>query len=288
MKSFLSLSALRQCLFAACAFGVVTVLPSMSFAAGDDVVATINGEAITQDDLDQTMQDLAQQFARIPEDQRRGAALAALVDIKVLAQKAVEDGIDNDEAFKRRMDFLKQRVLHQSYIDKAIASLVTDEAIRARYDAEVANTPPENEVSARHILVKTNEEAVAIIKQLDDGGDFVELAKEKSTGPSGPSGGDLGYFGKGQMVPDFEVAAFALEVGAYTSEPVKTQFGFHVIKVEDKRAKQPPAFEQVKPQIRNVLFQETYAAVAGDIRDAASIDVADKELEAAMNAARAQ
>jgi len=115
-----------------------------------------------------------------------------MVDIKVLSQKAREEGIEDDAVFKSRMEFLKQRVLHQSYIDKAVASLVTDEAVRARYDAEVANTPPENEVRARHILVKTNDEAIEIIKQLDGGADFVELAKEKSTGPSGPQGGDLG------------------------------------------------------------------------------------------------
>lgn len=288
MKSLISLSALRGSLLTACAFGLVAFSPMASIAAGDDVVATVNGETITKDDLDQAMQDLAQQFARIPEGQRRGAALAAMVDIKVLSQKAKEEGIEDDEVFKSRMEFLRQRVLHQSYIDKAIASLVTDEAVRARYDAEVANTPPENEVRARHILVKTNDEAIEIIKQLDGGADFVELAKEKSTGPSGPQGGDLGYFGAGQMVPAFEAAAFGLDVGAHTATPVPTQFGFHVIKVEDKRTKQPPAFEQVQPQIRNVLFQETYGEVTGKVRDEASIVVNDKDLEAAMNAARAQ
>ena len=288
MKSLLSRPSLRSSLLAAGALGLIFLVPVTGFAADSDVVASVNGEEITKGDLDQTLRDLEQQFARVPAAQRRGAALAAVVDIKLLSQQATKEGIDQEEEFKSRMAFLKQRVLHQSYIDKTVAALVTDTAVRARYDAEIANTPPENEVHARHILVKTNDEAIEIIKQLDGGADFVALAKEKSTGPSGSSGGDLGYFGPGQMVPAFEAAAFSMDVGKHSAEPVPTQFGFHVLKLEDKRAKQPPAFEQVEPQIRNVLFQEKYAEVTNKVRDASKIMIEDKDLEAAMNAARAQ
>ena len=143
----------------------------------------------------------------------------------------------------------------------------------------MANTPPVNEVHARHILVKTKEEATAIIKQLDGGAKFEDIAKEKSSDGSAGQGGDLGWFGPGQMVPEFEKAAFALEVGAYTKEPVQTQFGWHVIKVEDKRAQQPPAFEQVKDQIRSALLREKYFALVKSVRDAAKVEIADPELK---------
>ena len=147
------------------------------------------------------------------------------------------------------MAFLQQRALHGELVEKGVVDKVTDAEVRARYDQEIANTPPVNEVHARHILVKTKEEAEAIIKQLDGGADFEKLANEQTSDPSGKSsGGDLGWFGPGQMVPEFDKAAFALEVGKYTKEPVQTQFGWHVIKVEDKRAKQPPAFDEVKDQ----------------------------------------
>ena len=148
----------------------------------------------------------------------------------------------------------------------------------------MANTPPVNEVHARHILVKTKEEATAIIKQLDGGAKFEDIAKEKSSDGSAAQGGDLGWFGPGQMVPEFEKAAFALEVGAYTKEPVQTQFGWHVIKVEDKRAQQPPAFEQVKDQIRSALLRDKYFALVKSARDAAKVEISDAELKKGVDA----
>jgi peptidyl-prolyl cis-trans isomerase C len=137
-------------------------------------------------------------------------------------------------------------------------------------------------VRARHILVRTQEEAEAIIEQLDAGADFAELAVEKSTDPGKGDGGDLGYFGPGQMVEPFEEAAFALEVGAYTKEPVQTQFGWHVIKVEDRRAQQPPAFEDVKEQIRSILFRDAYGSVVEKARAGAKIEILDEALEKGM------
>jgi peptidyl-prolyl cis-trans isomerase C len=150
------------------------------------------------------------------------------------------------------MAFLQQRALHGEMVEKGVVDKVTDAEVRARYDQEIANTPPANEVHARHILVKTKEEAEAIIKQLDGGGDFQKLANEHTSDPSGKSnGGDLGWFGPGQMVPEFDKAAFALDVGKYTEQPVQSQFGWHVIKVEDKRAKQPSTTSRTRPSRRS-------------------------------------
>jgi peptidyl-prolyl cis-trans isomerase C len=247
------------------------------------VVATVNGQTITEADLTLAEADLDQQFAQLPPEQRRAAALSAIIEIRLLASEAQAKGLDKDPEFERRMAFLQQRALHSAVIDSEVSSKITDEAIRKRYDTEMSNTPPVNEVKARHILVKTKEEADAIIKQLDAGGDFEKLANENTTDPSGKTtGGELGYFGPGQMVPEFEKAAFALDVGAYSKQPVQSQFGFHVIKVEDKRAQQPPAFDQVKDQIRSILLRENYFALVKSLRGAAKVDIADAELKKAI------
>ncbi len=253
-------------------------------AQEDKVIATVGAEQVTEADLAQALADLDQQFARLPEDQRRAAALSAVIEIKLLAGEAKAKGFDKDAAFQRRLAFLQQRALHAEVIEKEVAATITDEEVRKRYDTEIAGTPPVNEVHARHILVKTKEEADAIVKQLDGGAKFEDIAAEKTTDPSGKtSGGDLGWFGPGQMVPEFEKAAFALDVGAYTKEPVQSQFGWHVIKVEDKRAKQPPAFEQVKDQFRSLLLRDKYFAMVKSLRAAAKVDIMDPALKAGVD-----
>lgn len=275
-------SRLTLCLAAAAIATGITLAPAA--AQDDTVIATVNGQEITESELNLAEGDLDRQFQQLPPEQRRAAALSALLEIKLLAQKATEQGIDKDDAFIRRMAFLQIRALHSAFVEKEVAAAVTDEAVRARYDQEIADTPPANEVHARHILVKTREEAEAIIAELDGGKDFSELAREKSTGPSGPAGGDLGYFQAGQMVPEFETAAFALEVGAYSKEPVQTQFGWHVIKVEDKRAMQPQSFDEVKDQLRSVMMRDKYIEMVGGLRKSAEIDIRDDELKKGVDA----
>jgi peptidyl-prolyl cis-trans isomerase C len=248
------------------------------------VIATIDGKPVTEADLALAQQSVDQQYAQLPPEQRRAAAFMAIMEIRLLAEKAVSEGLDKDQDFQRRMAFLEQRALHSEVIDKDVGAKITDEEVRARYDKQMADTPPVNEVKARHILVKTKEEAEAIIKELDGGADFQKLANEHTTDPSGKtSGGDLGYFAPGQMVPEFETAAFALELGKYTTAPVQSQFGWHIILVEDKRAQQPPAFDAVKDQVRNLVFREKYFAMVGDLRKAAKVDVSDPELKKAVD-----
>ena len=260
-------------------------LPVASAQDQNEVLATLNGEPITRQDLDMTLNDLQDQLGQVPEEGRDAAALTALVDIRSLAKKAAEAGLDETDDFKSRLEFLRQRALHNAYFKAEVLDKISDEDVRARYDKEVAATSPENEISARHILVETEDEAKAIIAELDAGADFETLAKEKSTGPSGPAGGDLGYFSRGRMVPEFEEAAFALDVGAYTKEPVQTQFGWHVIKVEDKRAVQPPAFAEVESQIRSVLLRERYFDLLNSLRDEAQVEVTDPALKEAYDKA---
>ncbi|MCO5073232.1 MAG: peptidylprolyl isomerase [Rhizobiaceae bacterium] len=268
------------------AVGLSLALLAGAHAEEDKVVATVNGQPITESELKIAITDLDPQFARLPAEQQRAAALSALIELRVMADEAVAKGLDKDPDFQLRMAMLNQRALHSEVVDKEVSKSITDEEIRARYDKEIAAQPPENEVHARHILVKTKEEADDIIKQLDGGADFEKLAGEKTEDPSGKtSGGDLGYFGAGQMVPEFEKAAFALEPGSYTKEPVQSQFGWHVIKVEDKRAKQPPAFDDVKEQLRNVVLREKYFELAKKLRAEAKVDIADADLKKALEPA---
>jgi peptidyl-prolyl cis-trans isomerase C len=271
------------------ALGLLALAAAPGLAQEDKVVATVNGKPVTEADIALAVSDLDEQFARLPEEERRAAALSAIIEIRLMADEAAAKGIDKDPAFQRRLAFLSQRALHAAVIDNEIAGKITEEEVRARYDQQIAATPPVNEVNARHILVKTKEEAEAIIKRLDAGEKFEEIAKEVSTDPgSGANGGDLGWFGPGQMVPEFEQAAFALEVGAYTKEPVQSQFGWHVIKVEDKRQQQPPAYEQVKDQFRSMILREKYFALVEALRAKAAVDITDPALKKAVEAEKAQ
>jgi len=275
---------LSRRLAAATSAAVVAAFLSAGIATAqeDKVVATVNGQQITEAELALAETELDPQFAQLPADQKRAAALSAMIEIRLMAAESEKAGVPDSDDFKRRMDFLRLRALHSQFVSDKVASAVTDEAVRARYDQEVAAAPAQNEIRASHILVKTEEEAKAIIAQLDGGADFAEIAKEKSTDGAAAQGGDLGFFGPGRMVPEFEQAAMALEVGQHSKEPVKTQFGFHVIKVTDKRPQQPPAFEQVRSQLRSLMLRENYFQQATELRNAAQVDIADPELKKAV------
>ncbi len=265
---------------------MVAALLSAGLAAAqeDKVVATVNGQAITEAELALAETELDPQFAQLPPEQKRAAALSAMIEIRLMAAESEKAGVADNEEFKRRMDFLRLRALHSQYVSDAVADAVTDEAVRARYDREIAGAQAVNEIRASHILVKTEEEAKAIIGELEGGADFAEIAKAKSTDGAAAQGGDLGYFGPGRMVPEFEQAVFALEVGEHSKTPVQTQFGFHVIKVTDKRPQQPPAFEQVQGQIRSLMLREKYFEQAAALRGSAEVDIADAELKKAVEA----
>lgn len=259
-----------------------------AYAADADVVATVNGMEITEGDLAIAGAEYGAQFGNLPEPQRRAALLSALIEIRLLATEAEEKGLAEGEAFEKRLAFLRNQALHAAFIEKIVNDAVTEEDVRASYDKQIADAPAVNEVRARHILVKTKEEAEAIIKQLEEGGNFEEIAKEKSTDGAAANGGDLGYFSSGQMVPEFEKAAFAINPGEFSKEPVETQFGFHVIKVEDKRAKQPPAFDAVKDRVRSLLVRERYVEQVSALRDTAEVDVKDPALKEFIDAAEKQ
>ncbi|MEO1747299.1 MAG: peptidylprolyl isomerase, partial [Pseudomonadota bacterium] len=182
----------------------------------DSEIAVVAGKPITNRDIEFALTDLQDQLGQVPPAQRRAAALLALIDIRLLAAKADAQGVDDDAIFRQRLEFLRDRALHNEFFNSQVVQSVSDDEVRARYDEEIASRPAENEVNARHILVDTEQEALDVIAELDAGADFAALAQERSTGPSGPQGGDLGYFTRGRMVPEFEEAAFNLRVGEYT------------------------------------------------------------------------
>ena len=248
-------------------------------SAQSKVLAKVGDLEITDQELTFAEADLKEQFAQVPEDKRRSAILSALIDIKLLANKAESEGLKETDLFKAQMNFVAARSLHNMYFQKNVVEAITDEELKTRFDKETAGLPPEKEIKARHILLKTEEDAKAVIAELDAGGNFEEIAKTKSTGPSGPAGGDLGFFGKGQMVPEFEAATFALETGKYTKEPVKTQFGFHVILKEEERDKPLPEFEAVKDQIRQLVLREKYFALVQDTKKAVPVEILDETMK---------
>ncbi|MAO56173.1 MAG: peptidylprolyl isomerase [Rhodospirillaceae bacterium] len=240
-------------------------------AADDPVVATVNGTKIMRSDVTQAYGQLPDQYKQVPFEQIFPALLDSLIDTKLAAGAARKAKIDETPAFQAELQGFTERLLGSTLIQREVETKVTDAAVKARYDEVTKEMGGKSEIHARHILLKTEDEAKAVIKDLAGGADFAETAKKKSTGPSGPNGGDLGYFGQGQMVPEFEKAAFALDKGGMTDAPVKTQFGWHVIKVEDKRTQQPPTFAEMEPQIRQSMMREAGAAFTQGLREDAKI-----------------
>ncbi|WEJ58959.1 peptidylprolyl isomerase [Devosia sp. FJ2-5-3] len=283
----ISLAALLASVPAIASYAQDAATPAAEAAAvtPETVVATVGGEAITEADLSFAAEDLAQDLAQMPAEERRPFLLRVVIDMKVMAGAAKEAGMDQTPLFAQRLKYLEERALRRAYFAEAIAGAVTEEAVRADYDAFTAQFTPQDEIRASHILVESEEEANAIKAELDGGADFAAIAKEKSIDPgSGANGGDLGFFGKGMMVPSFEEAAFALTEPGEVSAPIQSQFGWHIIKLGEKRQSQPPTFEQVAPQIQQQVLMRSFNEKVEDLMSGVEIDIADPALAAAMEA----
>lgn len=239
----------------------------------ESVIATVNGRQITTTQLGFVEAELGPRLSQMLPLQRKQALTTVLVDLELVAEAAEKEGLDQSKLFKDQMDFLRRRALRNEYFRKYVDTAITKEELQEAYEEQIGKAPARDQVHARHILVKEEAEAKAVIKELDGGADFAELAKKKSTGPSGPTGGDLGYFGSGQMVPAFEAAAFGLDKGAHSKEPVKTKFGWHIIKVEDKRQEPKPTFEQVEKELRGLVSQKKFAELLDGLKAKAKIEI---------------
>ncbi|MEM1366205.1 MAG: peptidylprolyl isomerase [Pseudomonadota bacterium] len=238
-----------------------------------EVLAKVGDAEITRADVTIALKELGAQFQRVPENQRIAAVVNTLIDFEVMAQKAEAEGFGDDPEVQALVRLNRKRALHDTYFRKTQVEQLDQAAVQAVYDEQTAPLQGQTEVRARHILLETEEAAKAVVAELDAGADFEALAKEKSTGPSGPGGGDLGFFGKGRMVPAFEEAAFNMEAGTYTKEPVQTQFGFHIIKVEETRPVPVPPLAEVEGQIRQTLLQQRYVETVRSLREGVDIEI---------------
>ncbi|XDZ65425.1 peptidylprolyl isomerase [Alphaproteobacteria bacterium LSUCC0684] len=249
------------------------------------VVLTINGETFTLNLVGNMANQLPDEMRRQPAEALYEGLIDDIIDTKLSADAARSSGLADNLAIREIAERARDRILAEVWLNEEIAARITDEMLQKSYNDLVADTESRTEVRARHILVDNRDAALAAIARLDQGEDFAALAKEISTGPSGPNGGELGYFRRGAMVPSFEVASFALAKDSYTKEPVQTQFGWHVIKVEDRRVAPAPTFETAQDQLRNTISVKLAGTILSELRENAEISrLSYEELRASQQA----
>lgn len=259
----------------ASAVALMLALPAQAQDAltADSVVATINGTEVTLGHMLTVRAALPEQYQQLPDEVLWDGILDQIVQQTVLSQKLEADD-------SRRVELAlenERRALRAAEVIEGIVSdAVTDDTVQAFYDESYLQGEPTQEFNASHILVETEETAAAIVEELNGGADFAEVAQEKSTGPSGPNGGQLGWFGPGMMVPEFQAAVEAMEVGAI-SAPVQTQFGWHVIKLNETRNQEAPALDAVRGEIEAQLSQQAVGQQIDDLTQAADITRTAKE-----------
>ena len=280
----MTLVTLRQMALAA-ALGLALVLsgavaPAVAQdeeAAGEDLlVATLDGVELRRSDILALLDVLPQEVRAIPQEQLVPLLVQELINTHLIVALARADALDQDPAYIRRIETESMRVLRETFLNVLADKVLTEEAVQQYYEETVVAQGGEVEIRARHILVDTEAEAADLVAQLEEGADFEQLARDNSTGPSAPAGGDLGYFDRSRMVPEFGDAAFALDVGEVSS-PVQTQFGWHVIKVEDRRESPPLALEAVSEELRRQLFSVRVSEILNTAREGAVIVLFDDE-----------
>jgi len=278
-------SGLLGAAVAGCLAFALIVTPAARAQDANPVLAKVNGAEIRQSDVDLAEQELGPSLAQLDPATKKENVLAFLIDMKVVAKAAEDRKIQDTPEFKKRLDFARNRLLMDDVLAVEGKSATTDEAMKKVYDEAAKQISGEQEVHAKHILVETEAEAKEVEAELKKGADFAELAKKKSKDPGASDGGDLGFFTKDQMVPEFSAAAFKLEPGQI-SDPVKTQFGWHVIKVEEKRNRQPPTFDQVKAQIEQYVTRKAQSDYVSKLRQTAKVERLDQPAAKPADAAK--
>jgi peptidyl-prolyl cis-trans isomerase C len=254
------------CMLTVSSLAIVPALP-----AAAKVLATVNGKQITDDDVKIAADDLRGSIPPQLEGKARDSYLLDfLIDGELVAQKALAEKADQTPEFAKKLAYYREKLLMETVLEQVAKTAATDAAIKATYDEAAKAQKPETEIHAQHILVATEDEAKTVWKRLKGGEEFATLAKELSK-DTGSEGGDLGWFTKDRMVPEFADAAFKLEVGQ-VSDPVKSPFGWHIIEILDKRQKTFPPFDQVKDQVTRYVVQKAQAALVADLRKTAKIE----------------
>jgi len=238
------------------------------------VLATVNGVDVTDQDLAIARDDVGPTLPKQMDDAAREKALLDyLIDVKLVEQKAIADKLDQTPEFKQKLAYFREKLLMESFLGKVAKEGVTPAAMKSTYDEAAKAQKPEEEVHARHILVPTEAEALAAEKRVKAGEDFAKVADEVSKDP-GSKGGDLGWFTKDRMVPEFADAAFKMQPGQ-VSDPVKSQFGYHIIKLEGKRQREFPPMDQVKDQLEHFVAQKAQSEAIIKLRESAKITRTD-------------
>jgi peptidyl-prolyl cis-trans isomerase C len=260
------------------AFFVVLFFTPGQLAAQDSavdenqVVARVDGEDILLVDVLKLASNLPPQY-QAQFAQIYPLLVRRVVDFRLAGKAGRAEGLGDDAEVKARIAEAEDRAIREVYLERKIESRVTDDAVRQEYAKYLEENPPVTEQRASHILLETEEKAREIIAKLGEGADFAELAKEISTGPSAPKGGDLGYFTAEQMVPEFSAVAEKLQPGEYSKEPTQTQFGWHVIRVEDRREVAQPGFAEMEGQLRDEMAREAVETILADLRDGANVEI---------------
>lgn len=248
------------------------------------IVANVNNEDISLETMIHAMNELPPEIQSQPFMSYYEDLLERVIDIKLFAQEGKKMKLDEEPSVRAAIDFVIEKVLMQAFLSKYVQENIKEENIKASYNNFIADETSREEIKASHILMDTESEAIDVINMLNNGDDFAELAKNKSTGPSGPSGGDLGWFKRGQMVPPFEKAAFSLNKNEITQLPVQTQFGWHVIKIFDKRIPEAPSYENMKSKLIQDLERKIVSKKIQDLRNDALIEkLSSSELEPLLN-----
>lgn len=251
------------------AFALLLALPALAqdTLTADSVVANVNGTEITLGHMLMVRASLPDQYQSLPDDVLWDGIMDQIVQQTVLSQ--LETG-EESRRVQLALENERRALLAAQAIEGLVDEAVTDDAIQALYEETYLQGEPTEEFNASHILVTTEEEAAAVVEEINGGADFAEVAREKSTGPSGPNGGQLGWFGAGMMVPEFQSAVEAMEVGAI-SAPVQTQFGWHVIILNEKRNKAAPELDAVRAELESVLSQNAVTGKIEELTTAAEI-----------------
>ena len=257
--------------------GVILAQPGLAQPApaalpADPIVAKVDGEEIRFSDLANAAQELPEELRGAPPQMLYPLLLDQMIAGRAVAAAARRAGLDKDEAVRARVRRAEEQELQQAFISRELAGRVTDEHIRAAYDAEIRARPVEEEVRARHILVPTETEAREALAEIRAGADFNAVAQRRSAGPGAREGGDLGFFKRGDMVPEFAEAAFALQPGQISAAPVRSPFGWHIIRVDERRSSAPPPFEEARETLRQRLFEAEINTVVERARSAAKIE----------------
>jgi len=250
---------------------------------GNPVVAKVNGEDILRSDVFNFISGLPEQVRQMPIQTLFPLALEQVVNNRVINAKAGNAQLGADPEVEQLVTQAKDQIVRNVFIDRQIDAQITQKKLLSAYQDLLEELGDIEETKARHILVESEEKAREVIAKLDEGGNFEELAKEYSTGPSAENGGELGWFAKNEMVPEFAEAAFAMEPGSHSTDPVQTQFGWHVIEVEERRTRPEPEFEAVKPQLEAQLRQEVLQDLVADWQKEAKIKKFDINGEPVKN-----